>query len=254
MELSNSVDGIADDIFDELEYMSFNDREIRDLSSDMVLAAYRHMLSYQIASKESEADPEAVIEENVAENGEGNCSSERTESSVVTSSTGVPTIYEIMSDSFRNRFSTRYSSKYKELLDKLKTIPVSKVGLNKKTGEMETYTWRSPGSCLTHEEGGKIGNLRDDRSGRQSNWHFPFFGALVQDRSPDKKEYRRVACLLCDQLETMHNVRHNLIRHMTSRHSDYAAVFSAVAKRPSDAAVKESSPDMHWQIVIKHAQ
>lgn len=261
MDSSESVDGFADDIFDELECMSFCDREIRNLSTDMVLAAYRHMLSCHQASsndgsatKEPENEP-AVEDISGGDNGGESHVSENCDlDGAMTCPSGVVTIYQIMSDSFRNRFSSRYSPKYKELLEKLKCIPVSKVGVNKKTGENETYTWRSPGSCLTFEEGGKIGNLRDDRSGRQSNWHFPFFGALVQERTPDKKEYRRVACLLCDHLETMHNVRHNLIRHMTSRHSDYTAVFSIAARRPSEAVVKESLSEIHWKIVIKHAQ
>lgn len=245
--MSTAIEGICDDVFDEIEQISKYDREIRNLSTDAVLASYRHLLSYRAVSKQKTTS----INEDEQMIGTGEDST-----TAMKDSKNFTSLYQILPDSFKERFNAGNAAANKILLEKLKRVSTIKSGMNKRAHEIETYVWKSAGSNTTFEEGGRLGSLRDDRSGRQSNWHHPFFGQYVQIESAVKRDVRRVACLLCKNLETMHNVRNTLLRHMSSHHSDYSAVFAVkTSSAPGDLdPLADKSSDATWQVVLKQIQ
>ena len=236
--------GIFSDIFDEMESLSESDRSIRNLSTDMVMASYRHTLScrsYEGVDSTSELAQSPDVSEPTNDG-----------KSVVgdsPSSSNDITIFNILSDSFKNKY---ISCKQPLLLEKLKKYPVMKSGMNSKTCQVETYVWRSPGSCRTFEDGGKLGPLRDDKSGKQSNWHTPFFAGLIaMDRTEDRRETKRLACLLCDALTTVQNHRQHLIKHMLVNHREHSDVLQAPR---GGLDITRDANNIQWALALKQAQ
>lgn len=169
-------------------------------------------------------------------------------------------IYDLLNESFKAPFLPNYV----DLLEQLKKCPLNRSGMNKKTQQIEEYFWKNPHDLLTYEQGGRLGELNQERGGgKLTNWHTAFYGYSNDDpiieSDNNRKESKRVACLLCEKFETLQLVKNTLVRHIKNHHKEIYSIYCPDDFSHSNPIILDISSDLtklqssiaYWEIIMK---
>jgi hypothetical protein len=243
------------DIFDELEIISSPTNHDK---------SYNHLFSLTTEMILSEINLDDEVDDDGKEHESHTWVSGSADGIIL--ATGPPTdesfvsIYELLSDSHRAVFLPAHG----DLLERLKHISSKRCGFNKKTGRVETYSWRSPDQLKTFKEGGRLFELAFGKSGQLGYWYLPFYGYCDEDLKIDGVKPKRVCCLLCKKLnlKTLQPVRSTLIRHFKTHHHEYFSLFCSNLAPQSfqsellvdvDAALKNEPLLWEWKLAMAQA-
>lgn len=254
---------IIRDIFDELENITYLYNDLLNLTTRNI------MLDIQIKNEidnNHNNDSDKIRNRNERndnnhENNEGNIIQNNQDNNIlITENNSFLSIYDLLNDSFKSPFLPNNV----ELLEQLKKYSLHKSGINKKTQQLEEYTWKNHLDLLTYEEGGRLGELNQERGGgKLTNWHTPFYGYCNDDHIHEidnsRKEAKRVACLLCEKFETLQLVKNTLVRHIKNHHREIYSIYCPEDFSHSSSLQFDSNSDYikihtsisYWEILMR---
>lgn len=169
-------------------------------------------------------------------------------------------IYDILPESYRTPFLPLHADR----LERLRSVSLRKIGIDKKTNRCETYSWRSPESFLKYKEGGRLNDLNGERTGKLANWYHPFYAYCDNDEDAEcykantSHEPKKVCCLLCKKLNLLQPVRNTLTRHIINHHREYSSIYCPPYFHHScwlfpETESASTQRNLGWELVVKQA-
>ena len=244
------------DIFDELEIIGYLYEDLINKTT-IHLREERKERKEQIEKERNEQKEQEIKNDENVKNQILNLNNNENNSNLSSNSSQFISIYDLFNDSYKEPFLPNNL----KLLEQLKKYPLRKIGNNKKTHKIEEYSWRNLNDFLTYEEGGRLSELHYEKGGKLANWFLPFFGFYNEDQNLEldnnRKEAKRVACLLCEKLETLQFVRNTLVRHLKNHHHDFCVIFypnDSYHSTQSSIHIDNCSDTMklnYWEIITK---